>query len=283
MAGAEPVFRWRDLRKRAVSAAILAPAVLLCIWLGAIPWTLLVAVAIAGMVYEWVRICGMRPHTMPGVAMPVAVFLSCGAAVLEQYAGALLALAAGFLLTWALAYALRNAPEPDRPRHPAGRLAVGVLMIGLAGIALIWLRSETESGRLNVLFLFLIVWASDIGAYLCGRLFGGPKLAPRISPSKTWSGSIGGLVSVSVVGGLIAPLLAPGVYWKAVLVAIVLGIATQVGDLLESAFKRKFDVKDSGSLIPGHGGLLDRLDGLLIAAPVAALLALIFGQGVLWQ
>ena len=119
-----------------------------------------------------------------------------------------------------------------------------------------------------VLFLLAVVWSSDVGAYVTGRLFGGPRLAPSISPGKTWSGAAGGLASAVLVGAAAA-----GLGWGHVglvmLAAGVLGIAAQIGDLLESAVKRHFGVKDSGRLIPGHGGLLDRLDGLMAASLVA--------------
>jgi len=139
--------------------------------------------------------------------------------------------------------------------------------------------------RADVLFLLLIVWAGDIGAYLVGRWIGGPRLAPQISPGKTWSGAVGGLL-VAVAAGLLAAhfLAAPVAPWQPALIAVVLGIVAQAGDLLESIVKRVLAVKDSGNLIPGHGGLFDRLDGVLAAAPVAALLALALGRGVvLWQ
>ena len=135
-----------------------------------------------------------------------------------------------------------------------------------------------------MLFLLLVVWAGDIGAYLVGRWIGGPRLAPRISPGKTWSGAVGGLVAAVAAGLLAAHSCRTPRSWRAVVIAAVLGIVAQAGDLLESFVKRRLEVKDSGHLIPGHGGLFDRLDGVLAAAPVAALLALTLGRGVvLWQ
>jgi phosphatidate cytidylyltransferase len=164
--------------------------------------------------------------------------------------------------------------------QPAARLAAGVLYIGLAGIALISLRHDNEAGRDNVLFLFLVVWASDIGAYLAGRALGGPKLAPGISPNKTWSGAAGGLLSALLVGGACALAFTPGASLLAItVVATLLSVASMLGDLAESAMKRRFKVKDTSSLIPGHGGLLDRLDGVLAAAPVAAVLSFALGHG----
>ncbi|MDJ0388143.1 phosphatidate cytidylyltransferase [Roseomonas sp. E05] len=275
--------RWRDLKKRAISAAVLGPGALLCAWLGALPWTVLMALAVALLCWEWVRLCGLRSRAWPGMALPAVVFVACALAVFGQPAAGLTILVLGFLATWAAVPRLcpRAAPPP-----PASWLALGVLYIGIAGIALIELRHDNEAGRGNILFLFFVVWASDIGAYMFGRLLGGPKLAPAISPGKTWSGAAGGLISTMLVGWFAAAWLAPGTpsVARVLMVAAVLGIATQLGDLLESAVKRHFKVKDSSMLIPGHGGLLDRLDGLMAAAPVAALLAFAVGYGVpLWR
>ncbi|MXP63218.1 phosphatidate cytidylyltransferase [Roseomonas sp. M0104] len=275
--------RWRDLKKRAISAAVLGPGALLCAWLGALPWTALMALAVALLCWEWVRLCGLRSRAWPGAALPAVVFVACALAVLERPVAGLVVLGLGFAATWATVPRLHRAAVPP---PPASWLALGVLYIGIAGIALIELRHDNEAGRGNILFLFFVVWASDIGAYMFGRLLGGPKLAPAISPGKTWSGAMGGLVSTMLVGWLAAAWLAPGTpsLVRVLGVAALLGVATQLGDLLESAVKRHFKVKDSSMLIPGHGGLLDRLDGLMAAAPVAALLAFAIGYGVpLWH
>ena len=148
---------------------------------------------------------------------------------------------------------------------------VGAAYIGPAVAALVWLRGLPD-GLAWVVFLAAIVWSGDIGAYFFGRTLGGPRLAPRISPGKTWSGALGG-TACAVAAGIVA---GPHHRWvQAACLAVVLSVVAQLGDLLESAAKRYFGVKDSGRLIPGHGGLLDRLDGVLTAAPVAALLALV--------
>jgi phosphatidate cytidylyltransferase len=262
--------RWGDLRKRVLSAALLAPTALACIWLGADAWTALMAVGAGGLAYEWVALCGERPWRMPGLIVPAAVLLAGLIAVLDRERWALIALGFGAVLAWLL----------------GGRRALGfgVLYVGLASVALIWLRGDGAAGRANVLFLVVVVWASDIGAYAAGRLLGGPKLAPAISPGKTWAGAAGGLLAAMLVGEAAGYALGATAYGRAAMVAGLLGVAAQGGDLLESAIKRHFGVKDSGRLIPGHGGLLDRLDGLLTAAPVAAGAALVLGRGMtLWQ
>ncbi len=159
-----------------------------------------------------------------------------------------------------------------RPRH---LLMLGGLYIAPAVAALIWLRGQPD-GYWWVLLLAAVVWGGDVGAYLIGRLVGGPRLAPSISPGKTWSGAAGGTLAAVLCGIAIWPeriaLVAP--------LALLLSLVAQAGDLLESALKRRFGVKDSGRLIPGHGGLLDRLDGVLTSAPTLAVMLFVFG---LWR
>lgn len=275
------VARWPDLRKRILSAALLGPAALLCIWLGAEAWAALMAAAVALLAWEWVRLCGFSTRRLPGLAVPILVLGAGTLAVEAAWGWALGLLAAGFLGLWALG---RPAGQP-RARHGFW-LAFGVLYIGLAGVALIHLRGDAAVGRWNVLFLFLVVWASDIGAYVAGRRFGGPKLAPAISPNKTWSGAAGGLISALLVALLAVAAIEGGAppVSRVALLAILLGITAQAGDLFESWIKRRFQVKDSSALIPGHGGLLDRLDAVLTAAPIAALLGVLLGPGAaLWH
>jgi phosphatidate cytidylyltransferase len=169
-------------------------------------------------------------------------------------------------------------------RHRGGGWA---LVLGLPYIlpsiaALLWLRAG-PAGLANVLFVLLLVWATDIGAYLAGRWLGGPKLAPSISPGKTRSGAVGGIVAAMAVG-LAAAWISGVAPWRALAVAAALAVVAEAGDLLESRLKRYFGVKDSGASIPGHGGLLDRLDAVLTTAPAAALLAAMQGGGVeLWR
>lgn len=164
---------------------------------------------------------------------------------------------------------------------PLWRLA-GICTLSLAFVSLLWLRS-VPGGLDYVLFLFIVTWVTDTGAYFGGRLLGGPKLAPIISPNKTISGAVTGL-ALAFIAGAFFPLThdphvkdlsdSPTFYMIA---ALMIGVIVVSGDLLESACKRYFGFKDSGGLIPGHGGILDRLDGLLLAAPLLALAHLILG------
>jgi phosphatidate cytidylyltransferase len=186
----------------------------------------------------------------------------------------------------ALAWGALAAGGPRRSGRPYQfALAFGVPYLGLAAVALPWLRADPWVGQRDTLFVLSVVWASDIGAYMVGRLLRGPKLAPAISPGKTWSGAAGGLICAVLGGAAVAACTTPDIpVFHVIGPAVVLGIISQAGDLFESAIKRHFGVKDSGRIIPGHGGLLDRLDALLAVAPVAALLALTVGRGVvLWR
>jgi phosphatidate cytidylyltransferase len=265
--------RWSDLRLRILSAAILAPLALTCIWAGGTAFAGLLTLVTAGLAYEWLGLCQQRTPAAIAVfaTLPLTVVLTAWAGPVP----ALLLLAAATVAGIGLAGGL----SPTRP------LALGLPYLGIAAVALVWLRQPSVSGGANVIVLLLIVWASDIGAYLFGRAVGGPRLAPAISPGKTWSGAIGGLIAAAATGLAASAILGTApISWRPVGFAVLIGIISQAGDLFESQLKRHFGVKDSGQIIPGHGGLLDRLDAVLTAAPAAALLALILGRGVvLWE
>jgi phosphatidate cytidylyltransferase len=179
---------------------------------------------------------------------------------------------AGLIIEWVMLWRARLPPRPD---------AV-VLILGLAYIALAWpslfLLRAGPAGLANVLFVMVVVWAGDIGAYIAGRAIGGPRLAPSISPGKTWSGAAGGTFCAVLAGLAVARMHLP----VAGVLALGLSVVAQLGDLLESALKRRFGAKDSGRIIPGHGGLLDRLDGVLAAAPAGLAVSLMVGPGPLW-
>jgi len=260
---------WRDLRARLGSAAILVPAAAFCIWWGQGVYLAMIAAACAGMAWEAARMLGLAPKSWRGtlyVLWPVV-------AVLAAWRG-----------EWPMAFVVGVAALLF------GR-ALWALMVCIicAGVSLLWLRLMTAPAIASVAFVIAVVIASDSGAYLFGRIFGGPKLAPSVSPAKTWSGAIGGLVCAMVAGAICAscvaaPYAVGRVSWllHAGLVAAVMGVASQSGDLAESALKRRCGVKDSSNLIPGHGGLLDRFDGLMAAAPVAAIFSLLAGRTAFW-
>jgi phosphatidate cytidylyltransferase len=161
----------------------------------------------------------------------------------------------------------------------------GLIYIIIACVSLAALRALPEIGRDLILWLFLVVWAADIGGYVFGRLIGGPKLAPNISPGKTWAGTMGGFLAATAISGLFSKTLGGnhGMLFLAV-AGLAIGFVAQIGDLFESYFKRKFDVKDSGAIIPGHGGILDRIDSILLVAPcVWAGTALFHGSALPWK
>ena len=140
-------------------------------------------------------------------------------------------------------------------------LVAGFPYIVLPSAALVWLRADPTLGRETVFWLFALVWAADTGAYVCGRLIGGPRLAPRISPAKTWAGLLGAIVSAAIAGAVTATIIGYDGALPLAAVSAALGAVAQAGDLAESWVKRQFRVKDTGTLIPGHGGLMDRVDG----------------------
>jgi phosphatidate cytidylyltransferase len=261
--------RWGDLAVRVASAAVLAPLGLAAIWLGGIWWDLVLTAAAVGLGCEWALLSGSDLRASEGILVPICVAI----AVLGAERGPVASGLASLLTLTVFAPLLTRRPS----------VGVGILYVGLGAIALVYLRNA-PSGLADLLLVVLVVWGCDIGAYVTGRLIGGRKLAPRLSPGKTWSGAAGGLVcgtlsGVAVAAGFHAP--PPGLA-AAAAVSAVLSVAAQAGDLLESAIKRHFGKKDSGNLIPGHGGLFDRLDGLIAAAPVACLLSLgaIPGQAI---
>ena len=153
----------------------------------------------------------------------------------------------------------------------------GLAYAGTVALAPVALRRDPEYGLVALLFLMAVVWASDIGAFFAGRLIGGPKLAPVVSPNKTWSGAVGGTLGAVAAGGAVAAAAGLVNSLAVVCLALLLSVVSQAGDLFESGVKRRFGVKDSSRLIPGHGGLMDRLDGFLAAAGAAGLLGVARG------
>jgi len=182
---------------------------------------------------------------------------------------------AASIVLWEWARLVRSSAQSGLPS--AGWLVLGVLYAGVLLVAPILLRRDAALGFVAILVVFAIVWATDIAAYFAGRAIGGPKLWPAVSPKKTWSGAIGGTLGGVAAGLLVVKLSGLAVSPMLVLVAIGLSVVAQAGDLLESAVKRHFGAKDASQLIPGHGGLMDRLDGFLTAAAAAVMVGLIRG------
>jgi phosphatidate cytidylyltransferase len=262
------------LALRTVSATVMIAAALVAVAASPEVFAAMVGAGVAILAWEWTRLTGGGRFGLVGTAMAAGVVAAAFFAVIGRpMLGVLCSLAAV-----AVVYVLA------RGREHASWLAAGPLYIGLPAIALIWLRGDDETGRMLILWLLLTVWAADIGAFFAGRIIGGPLLAPRVSPKKTWAGLIGAVVS-SVLVGLIAGTVTSGAPDAARLAASggVLAIVAQAGDLGESWVKRRFGAKDSSQLIPGHGGLFDRVDGLIAAAVVLGLWQWLTGGALSWR
>ena len=267
MTSSPPVkrFNWSNLGLRIASAAVIAPAALGAAWLGGWPYLVLIAIGVALLSLEWGGMSAPVAPTRVSAAVTVAVL----AAVFLAYQGQD-ALAWGAVGVGAVAAALVARGVAERPADAA----FGVIYIAPAAICLVWLRS-TDQGQWWMMTLFAATWAADIGAFAVGSVLKGPKLWPRFSPNKTWSGFVGGLGASALAGfGMAFFSVFQLNLAAAALVGFCVGLATMAGDLWESALKRRFGVKDSGDLIPGHGGLLDRVDGLMFAVVVMAVVRL---------
>lgn len=247
-----------DLGTRAAVGVGLIALALAALWAGGIAFWLVVVVAALFMMAEWSDLEKAEPRVKRlaqyGLSVPLAIMAPIASGP-SFFALGLLAGAAFFI-----------AAVTRR-----GVLGWGAIYVGLPVLALLWIRAR-EGGFALALWTLAVVWATDIGAYFAGRAIGGPKLAPRISPSKTWAGLAGGVVSAGIVGWALAQ--AAGLPVRMAVASPLLAVLAQGGDLYESWLKRRAGVKDSGNILPGHGGILDRLDGLVPVAPAAALLLL---------
>lgn len=249
----------RDLVLRIAAAALLAPLALMFVFAGGWLWVLLVSVIAIGLFYEWHEIVdpARNPRTFAaGVIALELIGLSLwfGWDGIAWTAAVLGVTLVAFMATTERAW-----------------LTVGFVYAAAALAASVLIRLDGAMGFQALMFTLLVVWASDIGGYFAGRAIGGPKLWPRVSPNKTWAGS-GGAVVLSLVVALVVVWLGWGRLVPVLILAVAVSIVAQLGDLFESALKRRFGVKDSSQIIPGHGGLLDRLDGFVAAIVFVALI-----------
>lgn len=266
-----------ELAKRVASAVVLAPIVLAVAWYGGMPFIIGALALGLGIFIEWAGMAGVAraPANLVLALSAIAAVVVLVAAGEPGYAMLILAVIAAASVTLHF--------QGDRHRWTAW----GILYAAAIAISLIVLRGDPDFGRIAVFWLFFVVWATDVMAYFAGRAIGGPKLWPAVSPKKTWSGAVGGLIGAMVFGSLVAWWFGLATLVPLVFVAAVLSAVSQAGDLFESAIKRHFGVKDSSHLIPGHGGLMDRVDGLAAAAIAAAVIGVLragfdsAGQGVL--
>ena len=267
--------RSNAFRLRILSAAVLAPLAVAAAWLGGPPLAALTLLGAALMGWEWGRLTDQGRFAARCTLVLATEIAGVGVAAFGWPALALSVLLAGAVARFAW-------PGPEGNANLwAG---AGTLWIGAACVALLSLAADPAAGRASILWLFAVVWATDSAAYLVGRWAGGPRLAPRWSPKKTWSGAIGGLAAAGLVGAITAKILGFSMLSPVFWLSMGLSVAVQAGDLAESAAKRRFGVKDTSGLIPGHGGLLDRLDGMLAALVVAGILSLARGASpVMWS
>jgi phosphatidate cytidylyltransferase len=254
----------RNLLMRIIAALVLAPAAIAMAYLGGWLWAGLATLAAIGLYAEWLSIVGAagRWHVM--AAGIVALILIGWWLGQGRFEAMFATLALGLVLVGSLA--------------PGRRIwaVAGFFYAAAAEIAAILTRMDPVHGLSALILILLVVWATDIGGYVAGRSIGGPKLWPRISPNKTWAGAIGGFAASLMVASGFAVFKAAGTV-PLLLLGAILSIAAQFGDLFESAIKRRFGVKDSGRIIPGHGGVLDRLDGFVAAIVLAAIFGLLRG------
>jgi phosphatidate cytidylyltransferase len=250
-----------NFQLRLISGVVMAAAVLVLTWLGGLPFRLFSAAIALLIFYEWSRMSrgGLQEVHTRGLGFLPAIFILVVAAAVVVAAPALATLALIGILASALGIlsAVRTGDQWE---------TAGFVYASLSGLSLALLRGDDAAGLLAIVFLFTVVWSTDILAYFVGKAVGGPKLAPSISPGKTRSGAIGGLVSAVLAALLFGHLAGHSSLLVLGVTAALLSIVSQVGDLFESWVKRRHGFKDSGTVIPGHGGVMDRVDALVAAA-----------------
>lgn len=258
-----------QLGQRVVTGVVLVAVALAALWAGGYPFAVLAAAAVLVMFTEWAAMHRL-PLLLRRLGLAVLAAVVWVTAVMGAPADALVLLGGGAGLIGLFASRMSRIDGVGGSGRP---MMLGLLYCGLPAVALIWLRA-TSWGFYATLFVMAVVWGADVAAYFTGRAIGGRKLAPAISPNKTWSGAGGGLIGALLVAGAMA-LWWPGYANQAgigrlLVLAVPLAVVSILGDLYESALKRRAGVKDSGNILPGHGGVMDRLDGLVPAAVAGA-------------
>lgn len=255
----------RNLLTRVIAALVLAPLAIAIAWAGGPLWVALVTLASIGLYVEWLMIVGAGQERLTVAAGTAALVVSGVCLALGHNEYSLIVLVIGTAAVAVVSQRLRSWS------------VIGFCYAAAAEFASALVRLDGTYGFIALIFVMLIVWVTDIGGYFAGRGIGGPKLWSRVSPKKTWAGAVGGFVaSLAVAAGFAAFDL--GKMAPLLLLGALLSVVSQLGDLFESAVKRRFGVKDSSQIIPGHGGLLDRLDGFVAAIVLAALFGLLRGD-----
>lgn len=254
----------RELQLRILSAIVLGALAIFSTWMGGKIFAGVVIIAGLLIYYEWSTITTLVSKSASANCVAwLTLILSFSFLFFHLIAYAFLALLGGAVIAMIV----------GAKRGAAILSGAGILYAGLPVIALAELRGDGLFGLFAVIFVLSIVWATDIFAYFCGKAIGGPKLAPAISPGKTWSGALFGLAAGVGVGLITVMMLRYGGGFFVPIIAALISISGQIGDLFESWIKRRFGVKDSSQLIPGHGGFMDRLDGVIFAAVIAFVIA----------
>lgn len=254
----------RNLLLRIAAALVLAPVAIAAAYAGGWWWVVLVGLATIGLYLEWLTVTGQMGNVLVAVTGAVALALATPFLALARPEAALAVLALGL------------AGVFFRARQARAWVIAGYLYAAVAQLGSVVVRLDPAHGLSALILVLLVVWGTDIGGYFAGRGIGGPKLWPRVSPKKTWAGAIGGFITSLLIATGFA-VLGYGKALPLLILAAALSIAAQLGDLFESAVKRHFGVKDSSHIIPGHGGLMDRLDGFVAAIVLAALFGTLRG------
>ena len=257
-----------DILLRLITMVILGPVILVIVWYGGLPYQITVGICATLMMQEWLSIV-QSGQVLKRDAIALLLIFICSLLIGLQFY--IFAFVCSLIL---IVYVLLS------PHYSKLKLWVigGIIYVLFSAIALLFLR-DGDNGLHLIFGLFGLVWAFDSGSYLCGRLIGGPKLWEVVSPKKTWSGMIGGLIIGLAVIGIMAYFAGYEQFELIIFLALLTSVASQFGDLAESSFKRKFNTKDSGSIIPGHGGILDRVDGLVVAAMFVFVVGLFLSGG----
>lgn len=249
------------LTLRVISSLILIPIIAAIIWLGPPVYDIYILICGIILAHEWRRLFEEDLWSAPTLGLFVTVIATIVVSSQVRPLWGLAVCGVGTIVAF--------ATEAMKRRGVAAWFAIGALYIGVAGVAFIAIGHDPQWGRETLAVVIVAVAATDIGAYFTGKAFGGPKLAPRISPKKTWAGLIGGIICASLLTVGMSRIFGFPI-WLGAALGPGLAVISQLGDLFESAIKRRFGVKDSGGIIPGHGGLFDRVDGHLAAACVVA-------------
>ena len=247
---------------RTLSAMVLVPLAISAAWIGGLFFAGLVLFILCCMAFEWFR--PVEGHGM-------------GAMAITQMIGCVIITIAAYFGRWDIACVSIGLGIPvmlvmAKGTATSRRWAIaGLFYISLPALAFLWIRFGPDDGLYVLVWLFICVWAMDTGAYMAGKTIGGPKMLPAVSPNKTWAGLVGGVICAALAGGFFAQEVGLATGLGLFIFSGIMGFWSQVGDLVESAFKRHFGIKDTSNLIPGHGGFMDRVDGIVFAAPLAAL------------